>query len=686
VTASAGKSWTATVVSGKIKLTANSNSDRLNEGEHVSVSFSATAPALAGTYVWTTTAYTNPSWSGDLFYLVGSQPQVIVSAATVSITITSSPVTGADFVKVDSSAITTPHTFTWTLGDTHNLKALSPVADGAGTQYVYTSWSDGGTQTHTYTVPSTSQTVTANYKTQYYLTVVSLYDTAGGMDWYDLGATAYATLATGTVDIVPGWVRAVFTGWGGDASGTGLTSDPITMIGPKTAIANWEIQYCLSVVTDPSTLPPIPGADWYPNCTWVRLTAPQYVPSEAGLNGVRYSFTFWDVDGTSQGTGVNPIDVHMDALHIATAHFVLQYYLTVQTSPPGVDSPTGEGWYDAGTYAPISTDQYFDIVPGSSRYNFTGWATTDMSEIISPTSLSTTVLMDKAKTVTANYVTQYYVAFAQTGVGSDFTGTMVIIDGTGYDRNGASFWWDSGSTHSFAFQSPLIVPPGAKQYDWDSTTGLSSLQSDPIYVTGSGGVTGNYVTHVHDVAVTDIVAVVPHCASKVGNDLWVFQGRPVYFNVTVLNMGDFDETVEVTLYYNITANRIIGTQNTTLVVGESKTLLFVWNTANVPYCHNYTVTAVATIPADYTPADNTRYDGSIKVRILGDINGDGTVDGSDLIIVARAFGSYGPNYLYPGSPPHPRWNLDCDINEDNVIDGSDLVVVARHFGMCAQGY
>lgn len=138
----------------------------------------------------------------------------VTGPATVSITITSSPVTGAGFVKVDSSAITTPHTFTWTPGDTHNLEALSPVADGAGTQYVYTSWSDGGTQTHTYTVPSASATVTATYKTQYYLTVVSLYDTAGGMDWYDSGATAYATLATGIVDIVPGWVKAVFTGWG----------------------------------------------------------------------------------------------------------------------------------------------------------------------------------------------------------------------------------------------------------------------------------------------------------------------------------------------------------------------------------------------------------------------------------------------------------------------------------------
>jgi hypothetical protein len=114
--------------------------------------------------------------------------------------------------------------------------------------------------------------------------------------------------------------------------------------------------------------------------------------------------------------------------------------------------------------------------------------------------------------------------------------------------------------------------------------------------------------------------------------------------------------------------------------------LFVWNTANVPYCRNYTITAVATIPADYTPVDNTRYDGNIKVRILGDLNGDGKDDGKDITLVALSFASYGPDYLYPGSPPHPRWNLDCDINEDNKVDGKDLTLVARNFGMCALGY
>src|SRR5208337_2831479 len=114
------------------------------------------------------------------------------------------------------------------------------------------------------------------------------------------------------VIITLGSVQAVFTGWSGDATGTGLTSNPITMSGPMTAIANWKIQYNLSVVTNPSSLPPIPGTNWYDNWTWVNLTAPQYVPNATGVGGVRYNFTYWDVDGASQGLGVNPISIQMN--------------------------------------------------------------------------------------------------------------------------------------------------------------------------------------------------------------------------------------------------------------------------------------------------------------------------------------------------------------------------------------
>jgi hypothetical protein len=126
----------------------------------------------------------------------------------------------------------------------------------------------------------------------------------------------------------------------------------------------------------------------------------------------------------------------------------------------------------------------------------------------------------------------------------------------------------------------------------------------------------------HDVAVVNVVC----------DRTWVYQGHSVNINATVRDEGDFAENVTVTLYYNITANKIIGTQNNiTLFPGQNQTLFFVWDTTGVEYCHNYTIAAVATIAfVDNDPMDNTLTDGKIEVRILGDLNGDGVVDGSDI--------------------------------------------------------
>jgi hypothetical protein len=175
------------------------------------------------------------------------------------------------------------------------------------------------------------------------------------------------------------------------------------------------------------------------------------------------------------------------------ANYKIQYYLTLAANPTGVGSPSGVGWYDANAYAAISTIQFVDIVPSSSRYRFNGWTTPDMIELTNSSAPSTTVFIDKIKTVTANYVTQYSITLDQTGVGSDFNGMILTIDSVGYTYNTlpASFWWDSGSSHAFSFASPLPVNV-SRQYNWMSTTGLATVQNGILNVAGSGSVIGNY--------------------------------------------------------------------------------------------------------------------------------------------------------------------------------------------------
>jgi FlaG/FlaF family flagellin (archaellin) len=122
-------------------------------------------PNVAGS--WSVTA----SFAGDSTYALSSSAaqSLAVNVGTVAITITSSQ-TGSGFVTVDGNSIATPQIFNWVPGASHTIAALSPVSGPTGTQYVYTSWSDSGAQSHTYTVPSSAATVTANYKTQYQVT------------------------------------------------------------------------------------------------------------------------------------------------------------------------------------------------------------------------------------------------------------------------------------------------------------------------------------------------------------------------------------------------------------------------------------------------------------------------------------------------------------------------------------
>ncbi len=234
----------------------------------------------------------------------------------------------------------------------------------------------------------------------------------------------------------------------------------------------------------------------------------------------------------------------------------------------------------------------------------------------------------------------------------------VIFDASSSTPNGGyitSFTWDFGDGNVTTTADPLIAHAYASRGTYNVT----------LTVGDSEGLTNGtwQIVEVRrrDVAIIDVVS----------DRTWVYQGFSAHLNVTILNKGEFPENVTVTLYYNITTNKIAGTQNVALLIGENKTLLFVWNTTGVPYCHNYTLTAVATIPADSNPADNTLSDGKIKVRILGDINGDGKVRVDDILAVANGFGS---------SPGDPKWNPDVDINGDGRIRVDDVLAVALNFG------
>jgi hypothetical protein len=72
--------------------------------------------------------------------------------------------------SVDGTAYTNAHKFTWPTGSTHTLATTNSQSVGAGTRYIWSSWSDNGDVSHLVS-PTSGTNFTANFTTQYYLTL-----------------------------------------------------------------------------------------------------------------------------------------------------------------------------------------------------------------------------------------------------------------------------------------------------------------------------------------------------------------------------------------------------------------------------------------------------------------------------------------------------------------------------------
>ena len=113
-------------------------------------------------------AFPNPLGSPTVGNFIRNM-RMTYNTASATIIFTSSP-TGTGFITVNGTAQTTPYTIaSATLGDHYTIAANSPVKITWGNQYVFSSWSDSGAQSHTYTV-SVAATVTASF-TQKLLTL-----------------------------------------------------------------------------------------------------------------------------------------------------------------------------------------------------------------------------------------------------------------------------------------------------------------------------------------------------------------------------------------------------------------------------------------------------------------------------------------------------------------------------------
>jgi hypothetical protein len=183
------------------------------------------------------------------------------------------------------------------------------------------------------------------------------------------------------------------------------------------------------------------------------------------------------------------------------------------------------------------------------------------------------------------------------------------------------------------------------------------------------------VSLVHDVAVS---FVIPTASIQYpGGLVSIGQSTNVTLSVAVTDVGDFPETVQVSLVVSNVTSYSLGVLTGSVSPGGSVILVFNWNTANIKpgwYALSASVSPVPGQAPGSTAKNSISVKNGVHIIPLGDIDQDGNVDIIDVGIVFRAFGS---------TPGMPLWNPLADINGNGVIDIIDVGVVARNYGIVA---
>lgn len=212
---------------------------------------------------------------------------------------------------------------------------------------------------------------------------------------------------------------------------------------------------------------------------------------------------------------------------------------------------------------------------------------------------------------------------------------------------------------------------------WDTSTygvGLYDISANASAVAGETSV--NLEDNVY--LEREAVLIAGHDLAMISvstSESLVAQGYFLKIYVTVKNKGNIAETFGVTAYYGSIA---VETQTVSdLDAGAYTDLTFNWNTTDVPY-GDYVVSATAEgVPGEIETGDNSMTDGTVKVTIPGDVDGDVDVDLEDLMLIARALGT---DPRYPPGTDWNYWNPNCDIDNNLKVDGFDLYLTGRNYG------
>ena len=346
-----------------------------------------------------TSTYTAGSTAGNDTATATVDSQTVPASANINIldtvTVTTSP--GSLTITVDGTTYTAPQTFNWVVGSSHTLNTTSPQNVSGGSEQVWSSWSQGGPQSQTVAAPTAETTYTANFTTEYQLTMVASPSADGTVTPasgnYFAGGASIPVTATANA----GFQFTNWTSTGGSFGSTTTASTNFTMPSAATTVTGNFVPATvqITITTSPANL--LVSADGGPLTaaplveTWnigsshtIATTSPQ-----SGGTGVQYVWSSWSDSGAISHSITVP-----STANTYTASFNTQYQLTTAANPTngGTVSPTSGGFYNSGTSVPLTAT-------ANAGFAFSSWT----GNVASATSASTTITMTAPQSVTANF-------------------------------------------------------------------------------------------------------------------------------------------------------------------------------------------------------------------------------------------------------------------------------------------
>lgn len=480
---------------------------------------------------------------------------------------------------VAGNALENPYTWSFSTAQTSYIVTLSsnPVEGGSTsggglfndddevtvvatsiTGYSFSSWTEGSNivstnSNYTFAVTSNRELV-ANFTIDTYSLIVT--SSNGSVTWIPNQTTFNAgTTVLLTASAIPGYI---FTGWGGDATGTAnpLT---VTMNSNKNITANFTAippdTYTLDVTAINGSVSKNPNSPTYNAGATVLLTA---TPNTG------YTFTSWSGDATGSN---NPLTVIMNEDKVIVANFsIITFTLTVISVNGTVLKNPEQIEYNFGENVELTAT-------ANSGFTFDSWSG-DATGSTNPI----TVLMDDDKIITANYVVSP--PSGPEGIDLGSAGDFAILAGSGISNTGVTtiINGDVGSFPTATINGLLagnvngtlytVADPIVGQAKEDLTTAFNDAQSrslDAISLPGNlGGLTlapGLYVNSTTSgITGTGPLAILTLDAGGNPDAVWIFKMGSTFIT---------DPSTAIVLAGNAQAKNIYWSVGTSATLGTN---------------------------------------------------------------------------------------------------------------------